>query len=126
MDAYGHLNNTVFFRYFETARMAYLMRCGFTESHAQNQVGAILHSTSCRFRLPIVFPDTLLVGARATLVEQDRFTMEYRIVSRKQNAIAADGSGIIVSFDYAAQSKTSIPTQVYDAIERIEAGSGER
>lgn len=50
MDAYGHVNNTVFFRYFETARIAYLERCGFTRTWETARVGAILHSTHCRFR----------------------------------------------------------------------------
>jgi acyl-CoA thioester hydrolase len=121
MDAYGHVNNAVFFRYFETARIAYLIRCGFAESYTRDNIGAILHSTSCRFRQPIVFPDTLLVGARATLVEADRFTMEYRIISRSLGAVAADGTGMIVSFDYGNQRKAPIPAEVHDAIERIEA-----
>ena len=40
MDAYGHVNNTVFFRYFESARMEYLRKCGFAESHERDRIGA--------------------------------------------------------------------------------------
>ncbi|MFB6240651.1 MAG: acyl-CoA thioesterase, partial [Gemmatimonadota bacterium] len=87
MDAYDHVNNVVFFRYFESARVRYLERCGFTASYREDRVGAILHSTSCRFRRPLVYPDRVTVGARVTEMEADRFTMEYHVYSHDQDAV---------------------------------------
>jgi acyl-CoA thioester hydrolase len=112
MDAYSHVNNTVFFRWFESARIVYLEQCGLTESRELEGVGAILHSTSCRFRLPVLFPDTVHVGTRVTDVGEDRFTMEYRVVSERHGAVAAEGQGIIVAYDYNANRKTTIPESV--------------
>ena len=112
MDAYGHVNNTVFFRYFETARIAFLERCGFLASYDRDRIGAILHSTECRFRLPLLHPDEVLVGARTLDVAEDRFTMGYRIVSRRQDGVAADGRGIVVAYDYAANRKVPLPAAV--------------
>ena len=123
MDAYGHVNNAVLFRYFESARIAYLERCGFIESMEQDRVGAILHSTACRFRLPLCYPDTVQVGARATDVGPDRFTMEYCVVSFDQNAVAAEGHGVIVSYDYVQGSRTGLPESIRQRIQAIEAGS---
>jgi acyl-CoA thioester hydrolase len=119
MDAYGHVNNTVFFRYFETARIAYLDRCGFLTAYARDRVGAILHSTSCRFRRPLFYPDEVLIGARTLDVSADRFTMGYRIVSLAQNAVAADGTGVIVAYDYAANTKTALPGTVRAGVETL-------
>ncbi len=121
MDAYGHVNNTVFFRYFETARIAYLDRCGFLESFDRDRIGAILHSTDCRFRLPLRHPDTVLVGGRAIEVEDDRFTMQYRVISTHQGAVAAEGTGIIVSFNYETGEKTPLPEAIRARIDRMEA-----
>ena len=112
MDAYGHLNNTVFFRYFETARIAFLDRCGLLASYDRDRVGAILHSTDCRFRRPLFYPDDLLVGARTLAVGEDRFTMGYRVVSLSQDAVAADGTGVVVAYDYAAGRKIPLPEAV--------------
>ena len=120
MDAYGHVNNTVFFRYFESARMAFLQQCGFVESHERDRVGAILHSTTARFRQPLFFPDTVQIGATATEVGEDRFTMVYTVVSLSRNVVIAEGSGIIVSFDYAAGKKTALPAAVRAAIASIQ------
>jgi acyl-CoA thioester hydrolase len=116
MDAYGHVNNTVFFRYFESARMAFLQRCGFVESHERDRIGAILHSTTARFRQPLFFPDTVQIGAAATEVKEDRFTMAYTVVSLTRNVVVAEGSGIIVSFDYGAGKKTGLPKGVQAGI----------
>ena len=121
MDAYGHVNNAVFFRYFESARMAYLDRCGFVESYTRDKVGAILHSTQCRYWRPVFHPDTVLIGARTDEVLADRLRMSYRVVSTAQNEIAAEGSGLIVSFDYQAHKKTPLPESVRTAIAEMES-----
>ena len=123
LDAYGHVNNAVLFRYFEQARMEYLARCGFIESYEKDKVGAILHSASCRFRKPIFHPDTVEVGTRVTEMEDDRFTMEYVVRSTAQDAVAAEGTAVVVSYDYMAGKKTSLPPQVRVAIDTLEAGT---
>lgn len=121
MDAYGHVNNTVFFRYFETARILYLEKCGFLESYDRDRIGAILHSTSCRFRRALFYPDTVLVGGRATDVQEDRFTMIYEVFSTTQEATVADGAGVVVSFDYTAGQKVPLPAAVRRSIAELEA-----
>lgn len=119
MDAYGHVNNAMFFRYFESARMEFLIKCGFVESHLKDRIGAILHSTQARFRQPLFYPDTIQIGASATEVKEDRFTMTYTVISLTRNVVIAEGSGIIVSFDYAAGNKTKLPFSVLEKIQKL-------
>lgn len=121
MDAYGHVNNAVYFRWFESARIEYLGLCGFLESYEEDRVGPILHSTSCRFRRALSFPDEVLVGGRASSVGEDRFEMEYRVVSVTGDAVAAEGTGLIVSFDYRAGEKRAIPAAIRTRIEEMES-----
>ena len=92
LDAYGHVNNTVYFRYFESARMAYLERCGVLESYERERNGIILYSTECRFRSALHHPDTVLVGARTVQIEDDRFVMGYGAASISQDRVVAEGS----------------------------------
>ena len=61
MDAYGHVNNVVYFRWFESARMAYFARLGWPEVGRATGVGPILHSTRARFRAPLEWPDEVEV-----------------------------------------------------------------
>lgn len=125
MDAYGHVHNSVFFRYFETARVEYLARCGFLDLYDLEQVGVILHSTECRFRRPLYHPDTVLVGARTTDLADDRFTMQYLAVSAASNEAVAEGSAVVVVFDYASHKKTPLPGNIREQIYYLEQRPGE-
>jgi acyl-CoA thioester hydrolase len=120
MDAYGHVNNTVFFRYFESARIVYLELCGFLDTYERDRIGAILHSTSCRFRAPLFHPDIVQVGGRAIAMEEDRFTMRYRAVSLATDAVVADGQGVVVAYDYGRHRKTDLPDTVRDHLQRLD------
>jgi len=118
MDAFNHVNNTVYFRYFESARLEYFSRVGFTEHMKTYQVGPILASTSCRFKAPLCYPDTVSIGVRVDLdsMADDRFTMVYRVVSHTHKMVAADGDGLIVSYDYNNGRKSPLPDVVRDGI----------
>jgi acyl-CoA thioester hydrolase len=121
MDYFRHVNHAVFFTWFEGARIAYLERIGFRELTEEQQVGPILGSTQARYRRPVFYPDTVVIGARVTEVGADRFTQEYRIVSRAQGEVAAEGGGTLVAYDYAAGRKVPLPERVRDAIQALEA-----
>jgi len=121
MDAYGHVSNVVFFRYFESARVLYLERCGLLESYERDKVGAILHSTSCRFRRPLYYPDTAVVGTRVIELGEDRLTMSHELVSEAQDALAAEGTAVVVSYDYTRREPVRIPDDVRAAIEELES-----
>lgn len=121
MDAYQHVNNTRYFRYAETGRIAYFQTVGFRPGQSDPGVGPILHSISCRFRIPVTYPDRVLVGTRVSDVGADRLTTQFRIVSLRHDAVAAEGEGIIVSFNYSTQQKAPVPQTVVDRIAAIQA-----
>ncbi len=124
MDSLRHVNNTVYFRYFESARMAYFERVGFWEHMDETGVGPILATAQCRFRLPLTYPDTVSVGARAEELGADRFMMKYVVVSHRHAKAAAEGEGLIVSYDYRALAKAPLPEVVRRRIEAFEEGAG--
>ena len=95
-DAFGHVNSTVYLRWFEDSRVAYLDAIGFLYG-PMNVVGPVLHSTLCRFRRPLGYPDTLKVGARVTEITDERITMEHRVVSTKLGEVALRSAAPIFS-----------------------------
>lgn len=123
MDAFGHVNNAVYFRYFESSRIEYLRQAGWFElpTAPGGRVGVILHSVQARFRRPVTFPDTLLVSSRLLELSNDRFTLEHEVWSTKLNELATQGQGLIVSYDYALGEKTPIPEAARDRILALEA-----
>ena len=120
MDSLGHVNNIIYFRYFESVRMAYFERVGFLDEMNKSGVGPILKTTQCRFKLPLTYPDRIHVGASVRDVKEDRFTMRYQIVSEAHARTAADGEGLIVAYDYHEKKKAPLPEGVRDAIAAIE------
>lgn len=123
MDAMGHVNNIVYLRWFESARIAYFARVGWLERGRPGRIGPILHSTQARFRAPVTWPDTVHVGARAIDVGDDRFTMLYEVRSERLERVAADGSGIVVSYDYEAGAKAPLPDAVRRRIAELEGAA---
>src|SRR2546428_4136541 len=83
MDSYRHVNNVVYFRYFENARLEYFRRMDWFEYERQTGIGPILRSTQARFRKALSYPDTISIGARISAIEEDRMTMDYQIVSHR-------------------------------------------
>lgn len=127
MDAFGHVNNAVYFRWFESARMSYFERLGWPELQREKGIGPILHSTQARFRAPLVWPDAVTVSTRVGAVESDRFTMLYEVRSRSLDRIAAEGSGLIVAFDYRTLAKAQLPDAIRGRILELEdAATGAR
>lgn len=121
MDAFGHVNNAVYFRYFESARSAYFERLRLFDLAKETGAGPILASTNCRFKLPLVYPDTVSVGVRVTNIESDRYVFEHRVVSHAHAKIAAFGEALIVNYDYQKRRKTPLTNAVRKAIEELEA-----
>ncbi len=124
MDSFRHVNNTVYFRYFENARLEYFRRLDWDSIQAATGIGPILHSTQARFRLPLTYPDTIRIGARAKEIGADRFTLEHKIFSQSLGAVATEGTGTVVSFDYFRGQKAPFPDELRRRIDALEATGG--
>lgn len=124
MDAFRHLNNTAYFRFFESGRIAYFEKLNLLEYMEATGVGPILASTSCRFKIPLTYPDTVYIGTRVPAIDDDRFTMEYFVVSQKHQKVAAEGSGLIVCLNYRDNKKVPIPIELKERIQGLEASVG--
>lgn len=120
MDAFQHVNNIVYFRYFESARMAYFERVGFADPEQNDGVGPILAQTHCRYRRALTYPDVISIAARITEIKSDRFSMALCVFSHRVQKIAAEGTAEIVAFNYRENKKAALPAQVWKNIAKLE------
>src|SRR5215470_18010694 len=125
MDSYQHVNNVVYFRYFENARLEYFRRLDWFAFEKETGVSPILASTQCRFRRALTYPDTIRIGARAVAVDADRFTIDYRLVSERLGTIAADGQVVVVTYDHGRGKKVSMPEELRRRIEELERSAAQ-
>ncbi|MEJ5300658.1 MAG: thioesterase family protein [Thermodesulforhabdaceae bacterium] len=100
MDAFQHVNNVIYFRYLESARIAYFEAVQFMKFMEETGVGPILAETSCRYLKPLRFPDTIDVGCRTSVIRDSEIEQDYAIYSHRQDRIVATGWALIVAYNY--------------------------
>jgi len=121
MDAFEHVNNTVYFRYFEDIRLQYFEDAGIMAYMQEHNIGPILANTQCQFRLPLKFPDSITISTRAHSLQDKRFSMDYQVYSKTHNQLAAEGTGLIIYYDYDKQHSCVIPEEIRTNISFIES-----
>lgn len=117
MDALNHLNNVVYYRYAESARIAYLEAIGLFKADIQ----VVLAHSSCQYMRPVVFPDTLSIGVRCKHLGDSSMVTSYVFYSHYQQAIVATGEAVMVRLDAKTQQKISWSEQERQQINQFEA-----
>lgn len=120
MDAFQHVNNVVYFKLFESARISYFEKINFLAVMNKTGIGPILASTQCIYKIPLTYPDHVMVGAKVDAIEDDRFIMKYAVISHRFKKIAAMGEGVLVTFDYQNNKKVPIPAEIRKSIRDLE------
>jgi acyl-CoA thioester hydrolase len=121
LDANRHLDNVVFLRYFESARIAHLQRLAPSHDPAHpegDDDGTILAESHINYRSPVLLDEEITVRCSIGTVRRSSFRVEFEM--RVGHRLAAEGYGVLVAYDYAAGRAAVLP----DALrERLEAES---
>ncbi|HDZ34695.1 MAG TPA: acyl-CoA thioesterase [Pseudoalteromonas sp.] len=116
MDALQHVNNVVYLRYFEIARIDFLNKINLFDTISPNGVGPVISENNIRYKRPVTFPDTLTVGVTISDIKTDRFVMNYTVFSHAQNAITTTGTSKVVMFDFETGQKAPIAEPLLSAL----------
>ena len=120
MDALQHVNNVEYFKYFQKARIAYFEKNNSDNLFTESRISTILASTQCKFIYPLIYPDSISVGARVDAIADDYFTMKYAVISSNNQKLVAIGDAKVVMFDYEKNKKASIPEVIKERIIELE------
>lgn len=120
-DMFGHVNNIHFLKWFETARVEYLLQCGARLSN--EGVGPILAAIQCDYVRQVRHPDTMQVTARIGKVGNSSMTIHHELWSDQQKEIVARGDSTVVMFDYQQQKPIRVPDTIREKIEDLESKS---
>lgn len=110
LDAMRHLNNVVFLRYFESARIAYLRELDPGHDAANpgsGTFGFIFAECHINYRSPVQFDELLAIGCSVGEVRRSAFRIDFRMTVEER--LAAEGYGWLVGFDYGAQESRPLP-----------------
>src|SRR5437763_324934 len=108
-DAFRHVNNTIYLRWFESSRIAYSARVGMFDRIETDQIGPILAASECDYRQPLTVPDTVGVGSKVVRIVRPSLTFEHRVVGQAAGTVAAEGVAVLVYHDYARGESIPVP-----------------
>ena len=112
MDAYGHVNNTVYFRYMEQARVELLERLGFPID--TRTAGPVIVHTACTFLAPLNYPGIVEVRLYCGALGRSSIPTRYEIRLEGDETLYATGEAKIVWIDVASGQSVPVP----DALRR--------
>ena len=119
MDAAQHVNNVVYLRWSETARIGYFEKLNIVDSF-NSEAGPILGWMDCKYIFPVTFPDTIFIGVKVDEILEDRFMMSTHLFSKKHDRIVAISKQSILAYDYKKLCKTTLPKNWINQIRTLE------
>ena len=117
-DVYGHVNNVVYYSYFDTAVNGFLVEEGLLDIVRSPVVGYVVE-TGCTFFAPIAFPDALEAGLAVTALGQSSVTYRIGIFKAGEAKAAAQGRFVHVYVERESQRPVAIPEPTRRALETL-------
>ena len=117
-DVYGHVNNVIYYSYFDTVINEYLIRLGGLDIHDGSVVGYCVES-QCKFHSPIAFPDTITACLRVAHLGTSSVRYELALFRADHDAPAATGYFVHVFVDRAQNKPTAIPSKIRACLEPL-------
>ena len=108
IDAFGHVNNAVFFSYVELARIRYLIDV-LRPDQPFERLPLILARVELDYRSPITFGEEVLVETRVEHIGRASFGMSHRMTVTADDRLVGDVQSVLVTYDYAAARPMPVP-----------------
>jgi acyl-CoA thioester hydrolase len=119
-DVYGHVNNVVYYSFFDTAVNRYLIDAGALDIVTGEVIGLVIE-TQCRYHEPLSFPDRLDVGIRVARIGTSSVRYEVGIFREDAETAAADGHFVHVYVDRGTRRPVALPEPLRAALTAIHA-----
>lgn len=116
LDRYGHVNNTLYFRYFEQARVEWVEQFGFPVAPDEAQGVVIVHA-DCTFLIPVNYPATVVVKVYAGRPGRSSVMNWYELYVEGDERLFASGSAKIVWVDNRSGASLPLPERLRAALE---------
>jgi acyl-CoA thioester hydrolase len=107
-DAFGHVNNAVFFSYVELARIHYLVDV-LEPAGPFERMPLILARAELDFRSPVMFGQEVTVETRVDRIGRTSFAMTHRMTATPDDRLVGDVQSVLVAYDYAAAKPMPVP-----------------
>jgi len=117
-DVYGHVNNVVYYSFFDTAVNQFLIKSGVLDIHEGNVIGLVVE-TGCQYFAPLEFPDVIKAGIAVSHIGTSSVRYEIGLFGNNTSEPAAQGHFVHVYVDKKTRRPTSLPSKLYSVLETI-------
>lgn len=117
-DIYGHVNNVVYYAYFDTVVNRYLIDTGVLDIHDGPVIGLVVE-TACRYHAPVSFPATITAGLAVSRLGTSSVTYAIGLFDGDADQAAADGHFTHVYVDRTTRRPMALPAPFRDALSAI-------
>jgi acyl-CoA thioester hydrolase len=117
-DQYGHVNNVVYYQYFDTVVNRYLIEAGALDVSGGEAIGLVVE-TACRYFAPTSFPDTIHAGLRVAHLGTSSVRYEIGLFANDADRAAAQGHFVHVYVDRIARRPVPLPAVLRAALEPL-------
>jgi acyl-CoA thioester hydrolase len=121
-DVYGHVNNIIYYSYFDTVINKYLIEAGGLDIHGGAVIGIAVESL-CRFHRSLVFPDLVDAGLRVGRLGSSSVRYEIGLFRAGDEPPAATGHFVHVFVERDSRRPTPIPPPVRQALKKLLRGN---
>jgi len=118
-DAYGHVNNIVYYSYFDTVVNTWLIGGGHLDIQKSTAIGVVAE-TSCHYFSPLTYPETVTAGLRVVHLGRSSVRYEIAIFAEGAEVAAAQGQFVHVYVDRATRRPVEIPAPLRSALEGLQ------
>ncbi|AGW89756.1 MULTISPECIES: acyl-CoA thioesterase [Cupriavidus] len=124
-DVYGHVNNVVYYSYFDTVVNSYLIRQGVLDIEAGSTIGLVIE-TQCNYFSSLSFPETVVAGLRVARLGTSSVRYEVGLFSGDNELAAAQGHFIHVYVDRATRRPVPLPAPLREALLPLAVAGAQR
>jgi acyl-CoA thioester hydrolase len=117
-DVYGHVNNVVYYSYFDTVVNQYLIERGVLEIDTSPVIGLVVE-TQCHYFDSITFPDVVHAGLRVAKLGNSSVRYEIGLFKNQEATASAQGHFIHVYVDRSSRRSTALPAALRAALEKL-------
>jgi len=114
-DIYGHVNNVVYFAYFDTVVNQYLIERGVLDIHGGGVIGLVVEN-ACRYYQSLQFPDRVAAGLQVDRLGNSSVVYRIGLFRNEQSEPAAQGRFIHVYVDRNTRRPVPLPTALRDVL----------
>lgn len=115
IDSFGHVNNVMFMKYVQAARLNFVAEIGLMQLHRTENIGFMVAETNCQFKKELHFPGYVTINTKPLFAKNTSFSLEHTL-SNEDGEIVAIAKDVLVVYDFNKNEKCLIPEVIREKL----------